>query len=112
MQYYLATDSTFLLNDLLSYTQNNVHVTPLWQAWYDARVILIDRKPHQLSCACKFYVKFYCVCIEDVLDIEHRPLVASKKTKLGIEKLSVLQAPYQLNVQPNLTDKVEFWGGN
>jgi hypothetical protein len=54
----------------------------------------------------------YCACIEDVLDIEHRPLVASKKTKLGIEKLSVLQAPYQLNVQPNLTDKVEFWGGD
>jgi len=47
-----------------------------------------------------------------VLDIEHRPLVASKKTKLGIEKLSVLQAPYQLNVQPNLTDKVVFWGGD
>ncbi|XP_057820364.2 SNF2 domain-containing protein CLASSY 2 [Cryptomeria japonica] len=76
-----------------------------FRAWYDAKIISSDKKPHRDGCDCKFYVKFYRANREDVLDLEHRPLFGSRKRKVGIESIAILQAPCQLEGKPSIINK-------
>ncbi|KAK4786110.1 hypothetical protein SAY86_002799 [Trapa natans] len=56
--------------------------------WVDARISSIQRRSHEASCSCRFYVKLY---------IMQRPLGSSRgvlgkeTTMMGIDKISILQ---------------------
>ncbi|KAJ7527859.1 hypothetical protein O6H91_16G074600 [Diphasiastrum complanatum] len=64
-------------------------------AWYDAKVISIYKRLHNPDCFCKFVVQFYSTRTKDQIGDNNRTLLTDYKTTIGINKIGILQKPFE-----------------
>ncbi|KAM7276876.1 hypothetical protein ACFE04_018742 [Oxalis oulophora] len=71
----------------LKSTETSANGTPE-PVWLDARIISIERKPHETECSCTFYVKFYVS--QDPFGLEKRR-VSRDSEAVGLDQILILQ---------------------
>ncbi|XP_057509989.1 SNF2 domain-containing protein CLASSY 1-like [Actinidia eriantha] len=69
-------------------TENASEEEDLEPVWLDAKIVSIERKPHETECACQFYVRFYVT--KGPLGVTNGKLHKDTRV-LKIDQISILQ---------------------
>ncbi|MCO5587352.1 hypothetical protein L7F22_041301 [Adiantum nelumboides] len=70
------------------------------RAWYDGKLISIQRKEHKPNCECIFGIQYYQANEMDLFGPPNlRPLVTGKVDHLNIEQLGIFQMPFLKDMQ-------------
>ncbi|XP_077213128.1 SNF2 domain-containing protein CLASSY 1-like isoform X2 [Tasmannia lanceolata] len=64
----------------------------LQSAWRDAKIISIDRKPHEYKCTCQFSVSFYRDQDQDV-SVKKKSALERGSKEVAIDNIAILQKP-------------------